>query len=225
MAYEEGMPMHIAGTAMTWGTVWLFPTMIPLAIYMTLGTSNPGMIDAAGKHWEESKKKVEKFDADIKSLKKAFDADPKNWSADDKLHFDSAVNGYLDELKKVRDTVDTAEGLIKAVAVILYVLCVIVMVVGAFLLAIALLTIAQLPIPFVGEAVYSAAQTAALTVMYTTIPIFTTIEGFLKIAMAFLLFAAGVAGGTYGSQFVNLGTTPPDFKDVKVQMPNGPIKS
>ncbi|QXJ23952.1 hypothetical protein AGRA3207_005186 [Actinomadura graeca] len=224
MSLESGMPMHLAGTAMTWGSVWLFPNLIPLGVWMTLGTSNPGMIDAAGTHWEDAKKKIDEYDTSINDIKKQFDADPTNWTADDKLFFDSAVEKYLGELKKVHDTVDTVEGLVKAVAKILFGLCIAVLTIGGAVLAIALFTIAQLPIPVVGEIAYSMAQTAALMLMEVSIPIFTTIQGFLMTLLGFITTALGIAGGTYGTQLISLGTSNPDFKEVKIEMPSGPLK-
>lgn len=221
MSYESGMPMHLAGTAMTWGTVWLLTPMIPVAVLMTLSTSNPGMIDAAGTHWEECRTKLEEYKNDLTTLKKQFDADDENWTADDKLYFDHAVEAYVDELDKLHTTIKTVEDLAKLVAKIFFGLCIFVLAVGGAVLAIALATIAQLPIPIVGELAYSLAQTAALMIMETSLPAFTGIQTAL---LGFGAIATAVAGGAWGADLITLGSPEPNFKDVTISMPSGPLK-
>lgn len=225
MAYESGMPMHIAGTAMTWGSVWLLPPAIPLAVYMTLATSNPGMIEAAAGHWKDALDKADTFQHQIETLKKNFDGDKASWDSLDKDHFDNAVNAYMDQFGKVRKTLETVHGIVDKTALALFILCIAVLVIGTLLLAIALLTLGALPIPIVGEAVYSAAQTAALAIMEINIPIFTTIAGFFQALAGFIGVLASFAGGAYGLQFISMGTSSPDFDKVTIEMPKGPLTS
>ncbi|RFS83616.1 hypothetical protein D0T12_21595 [Actinomadura spongiicola] len=215
------MPMHLAGTAMTWGSVWLLTPLIPVATLMTIATSNPGMIHTAGEHWGQSKAKLEDYKKALEDLKKKFDSDSTNWTADDKVFFDNAVENYIRELDKLNNTVNTVEGLAKLVAKILFYLCIAVLTVGTAALALTLATIPQLAIPVIGEAAYVAAMSIACTIMEVSMPVFANVQAML---VAFGGLALGVAGGAWGSNLITLGAQDPNFKEVKIEMPSGPLK-
>lgn len=212
MAYEWAMPLHITGTTMTVISNFLLPAGIPLDIEMFVSLSNPGMIDAAAKHWKDAAEKASKLKDDLEKAKKL---DPEFWTGDDRTAFEHQIQAYETQLNALTTGLNGVGDVLEIVAVVFMVLCCVVLTVGLILLALFLTCLAILPIPIIGEAYVTACNEMVAGVVAAITPSFTTLKTALPTFVAFMGLIWATWGGAIDFKHFTKSGSAPDFTQVQ----------
>jgi hypothetical protein len=216
MAYEEGLPFHIAGLAMTVVSNFLLPAGIPLSIEFAVLMSDPGSIDAAHNHWLDAAKKLDDFKA---SLEKAKNLNGDSWTGDDQKAFAHSVNAYEVELETLHQGIEGIAGILEVVAIALYLLCILVMAIGIILIGMFAIAVACLYVPLVGEAIIAEMNSFVGMIVGHVTPTLVSAKAALLSIAGFIATVLGATKGDFEFKQFTAGRGEPNFTQANVAIP------